>query len=215
MDTFANAVRSNRKDKQNWLIAGPTQITHFQDRHGHEKSDTDPYFQPLDHEIEGVVDDEHIKDNNADDHEDRNDNLADQGEEEQDEAVNEVDDPPENENEVPTPEDEAEVEGLPDTLAAQVIPETPEETKRRSGLITAPVERFESSFTGKKYADTTATKIHKSTIHPDTHMSLNEGQAWDHVVHYTMTQLFMNSGLKRWVNKGKQAVSKELSQLHM
>ena len=46
-------------------------------------------------------------------------------------------------------------------------------------------------------------------------MSLNEGQAWDHVVHYTMTQLSMKAGLKRWGNKGKQRVSKELSQLHM
>ena len=46
-------------------------------------------------------------------------------------------------------------------------------------------------------------------------MSLNEGQAWDHVFHYTMTQLSMKAGLKRWGNKGKQAVSKELLQLHM
>ena len=33
-----------------------------------KKSDPDPYFQPLDHEIEGVVDDEHIEDNNAEYH---------------------------------------------------------------------------------------------------------------------------------------------------
>ena len=46
-------------------------------------------------------------------------------------------------------------------------------------------------------------------------MSLNEGQAWDHVVHYTMTQLSMKAGLKILGNKGKQAVSKELLQLHM
>ena len=37
----------------------------FQDRHGHENSDPDSYFQPIDHEIEGVVDDEHIEDNYA------------------------------------------------------------------------------------------------------------------------------------------------------
>ena len=46
-------------------------------------------------------------------------------------------------------------------------------------------------------------------------MSLNEGQAWDHVVHYTMTQLSMKAGLKIWGTKGKQAVTNELSQLHM
>ena len=72
---------------------GQPKLLTFQDRHGHEKSDPDPYFQPLDHEIEGVVDDEHIEDNNAEDHEDINANLADQGEEEQDAAINEVDDP--------------------------------------------------------------------------------------------------------------------------
>ena len=75
--------------------------------------------------------------------------------------------------------------------------------------------RFEPSFTSKKYAETTATTIHKSTIHPDTHMSLNVGQAWDHVVHYTMAHLSMKAGLKRWGNKGKQEFFKELSQLHM
>ena len=89
------------------LAQGQPKLIIFQDFHGHKKSDTDPYFQPLDHEIEGVVNDEHIEDNNADDHEDRNANLADQGEEDQDDAVNKVDEPPENENEVPTLADEA------------------------------------------------------------------------------------------------------------
>ena len=60
---------------------GQPKLITFQDCHGHKKSDPDPYFQPLDNEIEGVVDDEHIKDNNAEYHEDRNSNLADQGEE--------------------------------------------------------------------------------------------------------------------------------------
>ena len=66
----------------------------FQNRHGHGKTNPDPYFQPHGHEIEGVVDDEHIEDNNSEDHEYTNANLADQGEEEQDAAINEVDDPP-------------------------------------------------------------------------------------------------------------------------
>ena len=126
-----------------------------------------------------------------------------------------ADDPPENENEVPTLADEAETEELPDALAAQDILETTDEPKRRSGRIPAPVTRFELSFKGKKYAETTATTIDQKTIHPDTHMSLNEGQAWDHVVQYTTTQLSMKAGLKRWGTKDKQAVTNELSQLHM
>ena len=37
---------------------GQPKLLTFQDRHGHEKSDPDPYFPPLDHEIKVVVDDE-------------------------------------------------------------------------------------------------------------------------------------------------------------
>ena len=88
MDTFSNAVRSNRKDKKIGSAQGQPKLLTFQYRHGHKKSDSDPYFQPLDHKIEGVFDDEHIEDNNTEDHEDRNANLADQGEEEQDAAIN-------------------------------------------------------------------------------------------------------------------------------
>ena len=62
------------------LAQGQPELLTFQDRHGHEKSAPDPYFQQLDHEIEGVVDDEHTEENNDGDHEDRNANLADQGE---------------------------------------------------------------------------------------------------------------------------------------
>ena len=80
-------------NKIGWAQGQPKLLT-FQDRHGHGKSDPDPYFQPLDHEIEGVVDDEYIEDNNAEDNEDRNANLADQGEDEKYAAINEVDDPP-------------------------------------------------------------------------------------------------------------------------
>ena len=123
-------------------VQGQPKLLTFQDRHVHEKSDPDPYFQPLDHEIEGVVYDEHIKDNNAEDNEDINANFSDQGGEEQDASINEVDDPPENENEVPTLADESEIEGLPDALAAQAVPETLEEPKLRSGRITAPVTRL-------------------------------------------------------------------------
>ena len=76
------------------LAQGQPELLTFQDCHGHEKSAPDPYFQPLYHEIKGVVDDEHIEENNDEDHEDRNANIADQCEEEQDPAINEVDDPP-------------------------------------------------------------------------------------------------------------------------
>ena len=102
-------------------------------------------------------------------------------------------------------------------MAAQAVPETTEEPIQQccSGRIPVPMTIFEPSFTGNKYAETTATTIDQTTIHPDTHMSLNEGPSWDHVVHYTMTQLSMKSGLKRWGTKVKQAVTNELLQLPM
>ena len=94
---------------------GQPKLLTFQDRHGYDNSDPEPYFQPLDHEIEGVVDedDEPIEENVEDNHEEINNDPADQGEE-----VNEADDPPENENEVLTLADEAEIEELPDTLVS-------------------------------------------------------------------------------------------------
>ena len=63
------------------VAQGQPKLLTFQDRHGYEKNDPDPYFQPLDHEIEGVADDEPTEENVADDHEDTNNNPADQGEE--------------------------------------------------------------------------------------------------------------------------------------
>ena len=104
--------------------------------------------------------------------------------------------PQKNENEVRTLADEAEIEELTDELTAQAIPETTDKPKRCSGRIPVPVTIFEPSFTGKKYVDTTATTIDQTIIRPDTHMSLNEGQAWYRVVHYTMTQLSIKAGLK-------------------
>ena len=39
------------------VAQGQPKLLTFQDRHGYGKSDPEPYFQPLDHKIEGVVDD--------------------------------------------------------------------------------------------------------------------------------------------------------------
>ena len=39
------------------VAQGKPKLVIVQDRHGYENSDPDPYFQPLDHEIEGVVGD--------------------------------------------------------------------------------------------------------------------------------------------------------------
>ena len=46
-------------------------------------------------------------------------------------------------------------------------------------------------------------------------MFLNYGADWYQVLHYSMTQLSMKAGMRQWGNKGQNAVSKEMSQLHM
>ena len=115
----------------------PTLLT-FQDRHGHNNNNPDPYFKPIYREIEGVIDDEPTEENFEDDHEDMNNDPADQGEEVNEANENEN----ENENEVPTLADGAEIEELPDELSAPAVPETTEEPQRRSGRIPLPVTRF-------------------------------------------------------------------------
>ena len=60
--------------------------------------------------------------------------------------------------------------------------------------------------TRNKYAETTENTLNQ-TINPDTHMQLNIGPSWDHVVHDAMTQLSMKAGLKICGTKGSQAVS--------
>ena len=94
------------------------------------------------------------------------------------------------------------------------IPDAPNENVRRSTRTPVPRTPYEPSMTGKKYAETTATTLNQ-TIHTENHMQLNLGPYWDHVVHYATTQLSMKEGLKRWGKKDSQAVSNELSQLHL
>ena len=94
------------------------------------------------------------------------------------------------------------------------IPDKPNDNVRRRTRTPVPRTPYEPSMTGKKYAETTATTLNQ-TIHPETHMQLNLGPSWDHLVHYAMTQLSTKARLKRWETKGSQAVSNELSQLHL
>ena len=88
------------------------------------------------------------------------------------------------------------------------IPDEPNDNVRRTTRTPVPRKYYELSMTGKKYAETTATTLNQ-TIHPDTHMQLNLGPSWDHVVYYAMTQLSMKAGLKRWGTRSSQAVSNE------
>ena len=64
----ANASGSSSVSTSCWEPSCQPKLLTFQDRHGYANRYPDPYFQPLDHEIEGVVDDEHIEDNNDDNH---------------------------------------------------------------------------------------------------------------------------------------------------
>ena len=73
------------------------------------------------------------------------------------------------------------------------IPDEHNENVRRSTRTPVPRTPYEPSMTVNKYSETTATTLNQK-IHPDTHMQLNLGPSWDHLVHYEMTQLSMKAG---------------------
>ena len=75
------------------------------------------------------------------------------------------------------------------------------------------------SFSGKKYETTVNTvgsgvKFALSYVYPNTHMRSNLGPDWDHVIYYSITQLYMKSGIEIFVTGGVDAVSNELNKLH-
>ena len=154
--------------------------------------DPDPYFQPVDIDIEGVIPDPDEQDPNLHDKNDAEDEIK-------QEQVN-LDDPTENIFEI---ENDEPIIQQPPILGD--IPDKPNDNFRRTTRTPAPSTPYELSMTGKKYAETTVTRLNQ-TIQPDTHMQLNLGPSWDHVVHYAMTQLSMKAGLKIWGTKGLQAV---------
>ena len=176
----------------------PTLLT-FEDHRGHPTIDPDPYFQPVDIDIKGVIPDTDEQDLNLQDENDAEDEIN-------QEQVN-LDDPTETiiENDEP-------ITHQPPILGD--IPDKQNENVRRPTRTPVPRTPYEPFMNGKKYAETIATALNQ-TIHTETHMQLNLVPSWDHVVHYAMTQLYMNAGLKRWGTKGSQDVSNELSQIYL
>ena len=49
-------------------------------------------------------------------------------------------------------------------------------------------------------------------MYPDTHMISSQDPAWYHVINYSMTQIYMKSGMKKF---GVDAVSNDIKQLHL
>ena len=184
----------------------PTLLT-FQYFHGHSTMDPDPYLQLVDVDIKGVIQNPNEQDLNLQDENNDDEHHDDTEDEVKHEQMN-LDDSTEAiiENDEPIITQQPILGDIPDKQNEKVRKST------RTPFQRAP---YEPSMTGKKYSETTATTLNQTTIHPDTHMQLNLGPYWYHVVHYAMTQLSTKSGLKRWGTKGSQAVSNELSQLHL
>ena len=143
----------------------------------------------MDIDIEGVIPDPDEQDPNLQD-ENYNDEHHDDAEDEINQEQVNLDNPTETiiENDEP-------IINQPPILGD--IPDAPNENVRRSTRTPFPSTPYEPSMNGNNYAETTATTLNQ-TIHPDTHMQLNLGPYWDHVVHYTMTQISMKAGLKIW-----------------
>jgi hypothetical protein len=84
---------------------------------------------------------------------------------------------------------------------ASTPPDRPQRTR------TQP-QRLIPSFGGKKYASTAGVTTH--LIHHEAHIDPN----YTLVAHIVMVQYSMKSGMKQFKQRGEDAVSKELSQLH-
>jgi hypothetical protein len=69
-------------------------------------------------------------------------------------------------------------------------------------------ERLIPTFGGKKYASTAGVTTH--LIHPEAHID----PRYTLVAHIVMVQYSMKAGMKQFKQRGEDAVSKELSQLH-
>ena len=121
----------------------PTLLT-FQDRHGHSAMDPDPYFQPVDINIEGVIPDPDEQDPNLHDENDAEDEIK-------QEQVN-LDDPAENITEI---ENDEPIIQQPPILGD--IPDKQNDNVRRTNCTPVPRTPYEPSMTGKKHAETTAT----------------------------------------------------------
>jgi hypothetical protein len=65
------------------------------------------------------------------------------------------------------------------------------------------------SFDRKSYQSTAATNI--DLIHPDNHMHPN----YVLIVHYIMAQFSLKTGMNKFKDRGKETISKELSQLNL
>ena len=194
----------------------PSLIT-FQYRHGQSVGDTDPAFAGVLPQLKVVV-----HDNNDDDigPDDDNTGTNPPNNIEIDPLETEQEDTRELKEEEPITVNNEPAGVNPIVSTSDTHIDNPSNRSiRRSSHTPKPVKYYEPSFSGKRYYSTAATMLNLNftfaTIHPETHMFLNYGADWDQVLHCSMTQLSMKADMRRWGYKGQNAVSKELSQLHM
>jgi hypothetical protein len=79
---------------------------------------------------------------------------------------------------------------------------------RRSRRTVKQPQRLVATFGGKTYQSTAAVTTH--LVHPNAHLHSN----YVLLAHYIMAQFLMKAGLMRFKERSKEALSKELSQLH-
>jgi hypothetical protein len=79
---------------------------------------------------------------------------------------------------------------------------------RRSHRTVKIPQRLVPTFGSKTYQSTAAVTTH--LVHPDAHLNSN----YVLVAHYILVQFSMKAGLKRFKERGEEADTKELSQLH-
>ena len=100
---------------------------------------------------------------------------------------------------IPTPEPPPE----PTTEVPETDPTDNSVPPRRSSRVPKPVSRLEPTMAGKYHGETTAATLGTDDIEVDPII-------FGHI----LTQLSLKRGLATWKERGEEAVSKELSQLH-
>jgi hypothetical protein len=88
------------------------------------------------------------------------------------------------------------------------VPDAGATPLRRSHRTVKKPQRLVPTFGSQTYQSTAAVTTH--LVYPDAHLDSN----YVLVAHYIMAQFSMKAGLKRFKERGEEAITKELSQLH-
>ena len=112
------------------------------------------------------------------------------------------------------PQDQVALDDDQDPGAAEPPEAHPAPPRRSSRERTKPI-RLEPQLHGKSHADKAFVTYDSDDLIDNIHPQAHQDSHYALVTHHIMTQLSMQRGLKVWQNRAEDAITKELSQLHL